>query len=235
MSLLLGKEISKLKKLILQMCAKVEEAVLHAVDSVSERDIAMARRVIDMDDEIDQMELDIEEECLKILALHQPVAIDLRYVIACLKVNNALERIGDLAVNIARRGIASVEYGEDSLILDFNPMMAKTRQMLKQALDALINMDAELAVKVIRGDEDLDKLKRQMQREVNKLIKANPAKCERYIQLLSVARHLERIGDYASDISEDVVYLVTGEIIRHKGEIAIKTPAATAPSPTEET
>lgn len=226
MSLLLGKEITKLKKLILQMCARVEEAVRHAVDSVSRRDISTARLVIAMDDDIDRMEVDIEEECLKILALHQPVAIDLRYVIACLKMNNDLERIGDLAVNIAGRSISAAEYGEDSLILDFAPMMDITRKMLKQALDALINMDASLAAKVVSEDDELDKLNRQMHLEVNRLIKANPAKCEYYIHLLCVARHLERIGDYATNISEDVVYLVTGEIIRHKGEFSIKAPAA---------
>ncbi len=226
MSLLLGKEITKLKKLILQMCARVEEAVRHAVDSVSRRDISTARLVIAMDDEIDRMEVDIEEECLKILALHQPVAIDLRYVIACLKMNNDLERIGDLAVNIAGRSISAAEYGEDSLILDFAPMMDITRKMLKQALDALINMDASLAAKVVSENDELDKLNRQMHLEVNRLIKTNPAKCEYYIHLLCVARHLERIGDYATNISEDVVYLVTGEIIRHKGEFSVKSSSA---------
>ncbi|OGV52393.1 MAG: phosphate transport system regulatory protein PhoU [Lentisphaerae bacterium GWF2_52_8] len=229
MSLLLGKEIVSLKKLIFQMAAKVEEAVRKAVDSVAERDIAKAKEVIAKDDEIDRMEIDIEEECLKILALHQPVAVDLRYVIACLKMNNDLERIGDLAVNIAGRGISAAEFGEDSLILDFEPMMDKTRKMLKHALDALINMDSSLAAKVIRDDDEIDAFNRQMHSEVNALIKANPSKCEYYIHLLCVARHLERIGDYATNISEDVVYLVTGEIIRHKGEFSSTASEAANP------
>jgi phosphate transport system protein len=217
MSIHLTKEISKLKKSILQQCAAVEENVRKAVDSVSKKDINEANEVKKLDEDIDRMEVDIEEECLKILALHQPVAGDLRYVIACLKLNNDLERIGDLATNIARNTIAIAEFGDkDNELLDFSEMMQKTRAMLKKTLDALIEMDIYLANEVITADDEIDALNRQMHQQVNNWIQKNPGRAEYYMRLLNVSKHLERIADYATNIAEDVIYLVTGKIIRHQ-------------------
>jgi phosphate transport system protein len=217
MSIHLTKEITKLKKSILQQCATVEENVRKAVDSVSQKDINEANEVKKQDEEIDRKEVDIEEECLKILALHQPVAGDLRFVIACLKLNNDLERIGDLANNIARNTIAIAGFGDkDDELLDFSEMMQKTRAMLKKALDALIEMDIYLANEVITTDDEIDELNRQMHIQVTEWIQKNPARAEYYMRLLNVSKHLERIGDYATNIAEDVIYLVTGKIIRHQ-------------------
>jgi phosphate transport system protein len=216
MSIHLSKEVSKLKKSILRLSSAVEENVRQAVYSVSRCDVELAEAVKANDHEIDSMEIDIEEECLKILALYQPVAIDLRYVIACLKMNNDLERIGDLAVNIGRRAIAVAKYDHGQLQeLDFSEMMDKTRSMLKSALDCLIEMDVELACRVLASDDEIDELNRQMHLAVNKLIVKQPEKAEYYIHLLSVSRCLERIADYATNIAEDVIYMVKGSIVRH--------------------
>jgi len=217
MSVHLNKEISKLKKSILQLSAMVEENVRRAVDSIAKRDVQSARMVIVKDAEIDRFEIDVEEECLKILALHQPVAIDLRYVIACLKMNNDLERIGDLAVNIAKRSIAISEFADgDPLMFDFHPMMDRAQAMLKKVIDSLIELNADVAMQVMAEDDQIDAMNKKVQTEVNSLIKSNPAKADYYINLLSVSRHLERIGDYATNIAEDVIYLVNGRIVRHR-------------------
>ncbi len=214
----MNKEIVKLKKKILQLCAMVEENVRKAVDSVVNRDIDEAKLVNEQDIAVDQMEIEIEEECLKILALHQPVANDLRYVIACLKMNNDLERIADLSANIARRTISVAEYPNEDIPLDFYPMMDKTQAMLKKTLDAMIDMDPELAHEVMVQDDEIDEFNRQMHLEVHRLIKDNPEKAEFFIHLLSVSKQLERIGDYATNIAEDVIYMVRGEIVRHQGK-----------------
>lgn len=224
MALHLTKEISKLKNKVLKLCALVEENVKSAVDAVTNLDIDLAISVKEKDDRIDAMEIELEEECLKILALYQPVANDLRYVIACLKMNNDLERIGDLAVNIARRAIIVSKFSEEPIFLDFYPMMDKMRAMLKNALDALIEMNAELAVQVLTHDDEIDAMNKQMQKQVLELIKKNPEKVEYYIHLLSVSRHLERIADYATNIAEDVIYMVTGKIVRHQHDTSFIKP-----------
>ena len=214
----LSKEINKLKKSILTLCTTVEENVSKAVNAVVNKDIKLAVEVEKKDLEIDQMEIDIEEECLKILALHQPVAIDLRYVIACLKLNNDLERIGDLAENIARNAKVIAEFGDDDEQRkpDFSVMMDKTRSMLKKTLDALIETDTNLATEVIMEDDVIDDLNREMQVTILRWLKENPAKAEYYIRLLNVSKHLERIADYATNIAEDVLYMATGRIVRHQ-------------------
>lgn len=217
MSVHLDNEISKLKKSILQLCAMVEENVRRAVESVAGRDIEKARLAIAKDADIDRFEIDVEEECLKILALHQPVAVDLRYVIACLKMNNDLERIGDLAVNIAKRSIHLAEAsGDGPAALDFQPMSAKVQAMIKKVLDSLIDLDGCLALEVMTDDDEVDAINKRMQAEATAMIKADPARIDYYINLLSVSRHLERIGDYATNIAEDVIYLVDGRIVRHR-------------------
>lgn len=212
----LNKEITTLKKNILQLCAVVEENVHLAVDAVTNRDVELARSIIEKDERVNNMEIDLEEECLRILALYQPVANDLRYVIACLKMNTDLERIGDLAVNIARRAVAIAKYEGDSIIVDFRPMMEKTQEMLKKTLDSLIEMDPELAEEVLAQDDEIDEMNRQMHSEIQGLIKKNPEKVEYYIYLISVSKHLERIADYATNIAEDVIYMVEGTIVRHR-------------------
>lgn len=210
-----NKEIEQLKKSILHLGSMVEEALRHAIEAVVDNDINKAGMVIENDTYIDSKEIEIEEECLKILALYQPVAADLRYVIVCLKVNNELERIGDLGANIARRVIAIANSLEDELCIEFKPMMDVTSEMLKRALNSLICMDVKQAMKVIEQDDIVDDYNSKMFITLQNYIRDNPDQTEYCINLLSVSRHLERIADCATNISEDVIYMIKGDIVRH--------------------
>lgn len=215
----LDREFEKLKKQILSLSADVEENVMKAVDSVVNRDPIKGEEVILADEEIDLSEVDVEEEVLKILALHQPVANDLRYVLAILKINNDLERVGDESVNIAERAIFLANHPMPIPSFDFNVMAAKTQNMLRMSLDSLMNSDIITAKKVCKMDDEVDELNRMMYTQVQTAIRQNPEYVENLIHLLSISRHLERIADYATNIAEDVIYMIEGTIIRHKTEI----------------
>ena len=218
MTVHLDREIAKLKKILLSLCGLVEERFLQAVKSIKERDATLAKKVIETDIEIDRMEVDVEEECLKILALHQPVAIDLRFIITALKLNNDLERIGDLAVNIAERSeFLATQYKID-IPFDFEAMAEKTQSMLSKSLDALVNLDCDLAHEVCVADDEVDAINREMYNQVKASIQSHPERLQSLIHLLSVSRHLERIADHATNIAEDVIYMVEGKIVRHKTE-----------------
>jgi phosphate transport system protein len=217
MNIHLLKEVDRLKTRILELSNMVELAVRSSVAAIIQHDTALAQQVINNDLEIDHKELEIEEECLKILALYQPLAGDLRYVIACLKVNNDLERIGDLAANIAKCTVAIAEYPAAELQLDFKPMMDITRGMLKDTLDALIHNDEALALKVLKTDDEVDQYNSKMLKKLEAMITEQPDKAPYFIKLMSVSKHLERIADYTTNISEDIVYMIRGEIIRHGG------------------
>jgi len=212
----LQREIEKLKKSILALGTMVEESLRKSVRAFSQRDSAMAREVIDNDSVIDQMEVELEEDCLKILALHQPVAIDLRFIISVLKINNDLERIGDLASNIAERA-EFLATQVPVAVPDSIPRMAELVQvMLKDSLDALVEMDTELARRVCDADDEVDELHEGMYRIVRREIESNPARIVEWIQLMGVSRYLERVADHTTNIAEDVMYLVEGTIERHK-------------------
>ncbi|MFA7184587.1 MAG: phosphate signaling complex protein PhoU [Victivallales bacterium] len=212
----LHKEIDHLKKDILILGSMVEGALRHALEAIVDRDAEKAEKVINNDTYIDRKEIEIEEECLKILALHQPVAADLRYVTACLKVNNELERIGDLGANIAQRAIDTANSPETDMRVDFKPMMDVAGEMLRQALNSLICMDSGKAMEVIAEDDVVDEYNRKMFAELQKAIHRKPKCTEYFVNLMSVSRHLERIADCATNISEDVVYMIEGKIIRHQ-------------------
>lgn len=211
----LRREVDRLKRKLLALSAYVEESVQRAVKSVSERDEKLAQRVIDTDFEIDEMEVDVEEDCLKILALHQPVAIDLRFIIAVLKINNDLERIGDLAVNIAERAVSLSKRDKINSPFDFQTMAERVQKMLQKALDALVNGDAKLAREVLVSDDEIDEMNRQMYDSIKMGIRQDPDNVDSLIQVLAISRNLERIADHTSNIAEDVIYMVDGDIIRH--------------------
>lgn len=214
----LQQEMDKLKERSLRLSAHVESSVGQAVKALVERDLPLAESVISGDDQINRWEVELEEECLKILALHQPVANDLRYVIAVLKLNNDLERIGDLAVNIAERVRFLAKQPPVEISFDYSKMASCTQAMVKKAHESLLNRDAGLAREVCRADEEVDGMNRQAYQMVEKEAKAHPDGIESLLHLLSCARHLERIADHATNIAEDVIYLVDGEIIRHRAE-----------------
>jgi len=219
MSTHLNKEIDELKNRLLTLCSIVEDKLWLAVKSINDQDADLAKKVMESDMDIDNMEVDVEEECLKILALHQPVAIDLRFIITALKINNDLERIGDLAVNIAERSCFLSSQKSVGTFFDFETMATKTQTMLKRSIDSLVNIDGELAAEVCRDDDEVDALNRQMYQQVKEQVIKKPENIEVLIHLLSVSRHLERIADHATNIAEDVIYMIKGEIVRHKTEI----------------
>ncbi|OEU62966.1 MAG: phosphate transport system regulatory protein PhoU [Desulfobacterales bacterium S5133MH16] len=209
------RELEKLKKRILTLGAMVEERVFMAIKAIENNDSGLADKIIKSDYEIDEMEVDVEEECLKILALYQPVAVDLRFITAVIKINNDLERIADEAVNIAR-GVKYIAKGEKlHFDFDFYLMANKTEAMLKKSLDALVNLDVDLAFKVCLLDDEVDQFNGEAHRKVKDVIKDNPEHVEYFINLLLISRHLERIADHATNIAEEVIYLIEGEIVRH--------------------
>ncbi len=212
----LHRAIEGLKSRILELSAVIEESVYKAVKAVETRDRKLAEEVIDGDSRVDLMEVEVEEECLKILALHQPVATDLRFIVAVLKINNDLERIGDLAVNIASRAktLSSIKSSPRAHI-DFQDGESKVQQMLRRSLEALVNLDEGVAKWVCASDDAIDDINRSVHKQVLKAIREHPDDVDRFILLLSVSRNLERIADHATNIAEDVLYMIRGEIVRH--------------------
>ncbi len=217
--MILHRQIQKIKKRLLAIGAIVEEQVDLAVKSIVSRDKALAQRVIDRDVEIDLMEVDLEEECLNVLALHQPMAVDLRIIIAVMKINNDLERIGDLAVDATERAVVLIEQDPVEFPFDFNAMSQAVQKMLRQCLDALINLDRDLAVKVCSSDDAVDAMHASVFSKVAKEVIRQPEHVDQLLTYLSVSRYLERIADHTTNIAEDVIYLIKGNIVRHQDDI----------------
>ena len=218
----LHKAIERLKTQLLDVGTRVEENFRASVDALNARDAEKATLVIANDDAIDQLEVEVEEECLKILALHQPVAIDLRFIVATLKINNDLERVGDLSVNVAERTLFISQHPPVNVNLDFQTMSSKAQWMLKHSLDALVEQDLDLARRVCEADDEVDDMNRDMYNLVQNAIKETPEQIEVLIHLLSTSRHLERVADLATNIAEDVIYMIEGEIVRHRTESYLK-------------
>jgi phosphate transport system protein len=209
------KELEKVKKMILSLGAMVEERVRQSWKAIETIDPAIARQIVKTDHEIDEMEVEIEEECLKIMALHQPVAIDLRFLIAVIKINNDLERIADEAVNIAERITTLDKYRTEKFFFDYGPMAAEVEEMLKLSLDALVNMDVDLAFKVVTMDDEVDDIHRQAYGLIREEMSGHPEQIIFLMNYYLISRHLERIADHATNIAEEVIYLIEGEIVRH--------------------
>lgn len=215
MAMMLHNQIEMLKARILSLGALVEKHVHFAVEALVSCDSMLADQIIRDDDEINLMEVDLEEECLKILVLYQPVAIDLRYIVATLKINSELERVGDLAVNVAQRAKFLSAHARIEIPFDISEIGEKAQTMLKNSLDALVNLDAGLARQVLDADDEVDQLKADIHSSVVNAINQNSDRLECLIQILLAARHLERIADKATDIAEDVIYMAEGRIVRH--------------------
>ena len=214
----LQREVEQLKKKILTLGATVEGSVHKAVDSIQRRDVDLADVVIAGDSAIDQFEVDLEEDCLKILALHQPVAIDLRFIVVVLKINSDLERIGDLAANMAERSKFLATHAQITVPYDLFTLAEKAQKMVTQSLDSLVNLDSVLARDVCRMDTEVDTLNREAFNSVKDTIKARPDQVDSLIAYLSISRYLERIADHATNIAEDVIYMAEGTIARHSAE-----------------
>lgn len=216
MSKHLERDLETLQRHLLAMATLVEETVHKGIRALRERDAGLAHEVILGDAEIDQEENQVSEECLKILALHQPVAVDLRRIVAALMINTDLERMGDLAEDIAERAIHLAEPPLIPVPEGLQRMTDLTTLMVRQSLDAFVNLDSAQARTVIRLDDQVDGHNDECIREIVRAMRSASELVEPGLSLFSAVRHLERIADHATNIAEDVVYLVEGEIVRHR-------------------
>jgi phosphate transport system protein len=212
----LSRDLDKIKRRFLSMGALVETSIHRAIEAILNRNAELAEKVIAGDDRIDAEEVELEEDCLKVLALHQPFAEDLRFIVTMMKVNNDLERMGDLAVNIAERAIDLAAEPLLSAPVPLAETAERVRHMVRDALDCLVERDVDLAYQVIRSDDEVDDLNRETFGLTMEIMKSDPERVERASCLLSGSRNLERIADLATNIAEDVIFLVKGEVIRHR-------------------
>jgi len=213
----LQRDLGVLRKDILHLGGLVEEALRRATAAFQQRRRDLAERVIENDTTIDELELRVDDDCVKLLALHQPVAGDLRYITAAMKINNDLERIGDLASNMAQRALDLIERPAYDIPVDFHPMAEKVRAMLRDSLGALIKSDPDLAREVCTRDDEIDLMHAEHFHRLEAVMKAHPEMIESAVLHMSVSRNLERIADLATNIAEDVVFLVEAVVIRHPG------------------
>ncbi len=212
-------DLQSLERNLLALGTRVEDAVRRSITSLSMRRIDMAEEVIEGDRGIDDAEVAIEEECLKILALHQPVAGDLRFVTACMKITNDLERIGDLAVSISKRARALCDQRSEDLPVQFTEMTERTTAMLRSALDAFVREDGTKARMVMAEDDRIDALHKECLQGLIEQMKTESESIGTSMLYISVSRHLERIADHTTNIAEDVIYLADGDIVRHQRQV----------------
>ena len=217
----LSRDLENVQRRVLSLASAVEQIVERSIHALFERDASLARTLMESDAPIDMEENVIEEECLKILALHQPVAVDLRRVATIVKINNDLERMADLAVNIAERALDLAQGPDIPVPVIFRQMTDLTNTMVRDSLDAFLKLDVALAKRVCRLDDEVDRYNREIIDQVSEFMKQSPSNVDPGLHMFSAARQLERIADHATNIAEDVVYLVEGKIIRHNPD-AIK-------------
>lgn len=218
MSVLFNKEISKLKNQLLNLGTLVEESMYNSVHSVNTLDQSKAQLVLDTEDRINQLEVEIEEECLKILALHQPVASDLRYIITALKVNQDLEKAGDLAYNNAKRVRRILELGLDALNINLVEMGDLVRSQFRKALDSFLNSQADLAHQVRQKECEVDQLNKTLRAHITEMMQANPSQIPVWMIYNTIVKNLERMADLAENIASQVIYQSEGHIVRHQKE-----------------
>ena len=229
MSKHLTRDLEDLHRKVMGMAARVEDAIYTALNALQTRDARLSRDVIAGDETIDRLENGIYEECLRLIALHQPVAVDLRQIATTFMVTTDLERMGDLAVDIAERAEAMAalpsvlgEAPGDLLSAKLQRMTDIATGMVRQSLDAFVGMDARLARRVIRTDIEVDRYHAEIIRDVIERMQSKPEAVEPGLSLFSAVRHIERIADHATNIAEDVIYLVDGEMVRHKPDAVVE-------------
>ena len=209
-------ELGGLKEKILLMGSKVEEAIRLAMKSLVDRDSKLARQVIQSDRDINDLEIEVDEMCHRLLAMHQPVAGDMRFITSAMKINSDLERMGDLSVNISERALTLNEVSPLKPFIDIPRLASIAQEMLKSALDSLVNRDPVTAKKVCERDDEVDNLNDQIIRELISYMLEDRANIKRALDLILVSRYLERVADHATNIGEDVIYMVQGKDIRHR-------------------
>ncbi|MBI3595640.1 MAG: phosphate signaling complex protein PhoU [Nitrospirae bacterium] len=208
-------ELATLKEKILRMGAMVEEQIANAIKALVERDPELAQRVIENDHRVNAMDVQIDEDCLRLIALHQPMAGDLRFLTTAMKISTELERMSDLAENISERSIELNEEPQLKPYIDIPRMAQEALRMVKESLDAFVNRNSELARSVCKADDVIDDLNHQIFRELLSFMIEDPQTTTRAIRISFISKYLERIADHATNIAELVVYLVEGKIIRH--------------------
>jgi phosphate transport system protein len=213
-------DLGGLKQELLKMAAKAETMIHLSMQALVQRDLSLAAEVPELEDDVNQLQLDVDDRCFKLLALRQPMAHDLRFIIAAGKISSDLERIGDLTVNILENTKVLLQFPELKPLIDIPKMADTSRQMVRDSLDAFVEEDAAKARNTVMRDDEVDSLKNQVFREVLTYMISDPQTIQVGMQLILVSRHLERIADHATNIAEDVVYLVEAKDIRHHAEEA---------------
>jgi phosphate transport system protein len=211
-------ELDRLKARLLEMGGLAEDRVRLAVRALVERDPALIDAVVTGDTPINQFHIELDSRCVKLLALHQPMAVDLRVILSAVKINTDLERVGDLAVNIAEAAVRYLSHAPVKELIDIPRMAEIAHGMLRDALDAFVRRDTILAQQVLDADDALDALKTQVFRELLTYMLQDPSKIEPSLDLILVSRHLERIGDHATNIAEDVIFMVSARDVRHHAQ-----------------
>jgi phosphate transport system protein len=215
------RQIETLKELLLLMGGRAEQIVSKSIESLARRDADQARGVFDDDRAIDRLEIDVEELCIKLFALQQPLATDLRFIMSALKISNDLERVGDHAVNIAGGAVRLADQPPLKPLVDIPKMAALATSMLHDALDAFVHRDADTARRLCRRDDEVDGLNRQVFRELLSYMIESPSTITRAMELILVARNLERVADLATNIAEEVVFIAEARIIKHHADEAV--------------
>ena len=212
-------ELKTLYKDILKMGVMTQEAIYKSIEALKNRDKQGAKEVIDTDDKIDELELAIDEKCIDLIARHQPMAGDLRFITTGMKINAELERIADLALDISQRVLELIDKPILKPLIDIPKLSVVAQNMVRDAIDAFVKKDVELAKRVVLSDDEADKLKNLVQEElINDYMAKDASTAPRAMPLLLIARHLERICDHATNIAEDVIYIVEGKIVKHHPE-----------------
>jgi len=206
----------KLKRAILELVTLVEDSVQNAITAFQEKNLELAKQVVEGDKQIDAMEIDFEEECLKVMALYQPVAVDLRMMVSMIKINDALERIGDLSKEISKRVIALCDLPEPGAYFDFQSLFASINWMLKNGMDSMINLNSDQARKVCIKENEVDEAYGKICQEILQNIDSEPKHVQSYVLQLAVADMMEQMGDELKKIAEDVIYTIDAEVVRHQ-------------------
>jgi phosphate transport system protein len=208
-------ELDELKHRILAMAGMAEQAIDLAVQAYAQRDLALCKRVLDNESAINRAEREVDELAIDLLAMQQPMAVDLRFILAVIKINADLERVGDQAVNIAQRVMNMIELSPTDLPVDIPAMAARVRAMVRDALRSFIEGDTDLAKHVLEADDEIDRLNHEAFAELSRCMQAKPDSAVQALDALSIARNLERVADHATNIAEDVIFWVRGADVRH--------------------
>jgi phosphate transport system protein len=211
-------ELRALKEKLLRMAALAEESITYAVSGLKDRNEGLAQKVFDVEEQINRLDIEIDQKCFELLALKQPMARDLRLIVAADRIGSELERIGDQAVNIAQRALEILKFPALKPLIDLPRLAGLAQDMVRDSINAFVNRDDNLAREICKRDDEVDTLNNQIFRELLTFMMKDPRNIEHAVDLILVGRHLERVADHSTNISEDVIYLVKGKSIKHHCE-----------------